>query len=128
MQVYDNNSLSYFVDASNPKQSNYNWMNFIQCARNSTEQNLKLTQINESLYFVATRDIGVGEELLVWYDEVQYGVYMGVPTGFNEIRGPFIETAAMEPGKGALLLSRTLVVELPSPCLCCKFSLCVYCG
>lgn len=74
-------------------------MNFIQCARNSTEQNLKLTQINTSLYFVATRDIGIGEELLVWYDEVQYGVYMGLPTGFGEIRGPFVETTAMEPGK-----------------------------
>ena len=97
MQVYDNNSLSYFVDASDPKISNYNWMNYIQCARNSTEQNLKLTQINESLYFVATRDISIGEELLVWYDETQYGVYMGVPTGFVEARSPFVESASLEP-------------------------------
>ena len=73
-------------------------MNYIQCARNSNEQNLKLTQVNENIYFVATRDISVGEELLVWYDEVQYGVYMGLPTSFNESRGPIIETAAMEPG------------------------------
>ena len=72
-------------------------MNFIQCARNCTEQNLKLTQVNENLYFVATRDIAVGEELLVWYDQVQYGVYMGVPTGFNKSRAPVIESAAMEP-------------------------------
>lgn len=73
-------------------------MNFIQCARNSNEQNLKLTQLNNNLYFVATRDIAISEELLVWYDEEQYGVYMGLPTGFNDSRGPIIETAAMEPG------------------------------
>ena len=73
-------------------------MNFIQCARNSNEQNLKLTQIDDNLYFMATRDISVGEELLVWYDEVQYGGYMGLPTGFNETREPIIEKAAMEPG------------------------------
>lgn len=97
--MYDNSSLAYYVDASDPKSSNYNWMNFIQCARNSTEQNLKLTQVSDNLYFVATRDIGIGEELLVWYDEVQYGVYMGLPTGFHETRGPFIEPAAMEPGR-----------------------------
>ena len=107
----------YCVDASDPKSSNYNWMNFIQCARNSNEQNLKLTQVNENLYFVATRDISVGEELLVWYDEVQYGVYMGLPTGFNESRPPIIETAAMEPGM-SLCMSVCL-------CTCGRASVCV---
>jgi hypothetical protein len=102
-QVYESSSLAYFVDASDPKLSNHNWMNFIQCARNSNEQNLKLTQIDDNLYFVATRDISIGEELLVWYDEVQYGVYMGLPTGFNETREPIIEKAAMEPGTSSLV-------------------------
>ena len=95
-------------------------MNFIQCARNSTEQNLKLTQINETLYFVATRDISIGEELLVWYDEVQYGVYMGLPTRFSETPSPFIEAAAMEPG------NYTAVFVCVWVSLYC--GVCLYCG
>ena len=58
-------------------------MNFIQCARSKPEQNLKTLQHNGCLYFEATRDIVVGEELLVWYDENQYALYMGIPTGYR---------------------------------------------
>ena len=58
-------------------------MNFIQCARNKQEQNLKALQHNGCLYFEATRDVAVGEELLVWYDETQYDLYMGIPTGYR---------------------------------------------
>lgn len=73
----------YFVDASDPKYGN--WMNFIQCARSRLEQNLKALQHNDCLFFEATRDIAAGEELLVWYDEFQYSLYMGIPTGYNRI-------------------------------------------
>lgn len=68
-------------------------MNYIQSARHSAEQNLRVAQYSTSLYFVVTRDIGVGEELLVWYDSDQYHLYMGVPTGFHEVTPPslFIE-------------------------------------
>lgn len=59
-------------------------MNFIQCARNQHEQNLKILQYNGNLYFEGVRDILVGEELLVWYDDVQYDVYMGIPVGYKE--------------------------------------------
>lgn len=97
LQVYEDGSISHYVDASDPQLSNYNWMNFIQCARNSDEQNLKLLQTSGNIYFVATRDIEVGQELLVWYDQVQYGVYMGLPTGHSQRKGPLIEAAAMEP-------------------------------
>ena len=112
-------------------------MNFIQCARNSNEQNLRLTQINGNLYFMATRDISIGEELLVWYDEVQYGIYMGLPTGFSETREPIIEKAAMEPGTSSPIakwrqpsiivhLSVCLSVHL---CICGQRLACVYyCG
>ena len=62
-------------------------MSFIQCARTKEEQNLKLAQQNtqeeRKLYFVATRDIEQGQELLVWYDWEQYSLYFGLPTGLK---------------------------------------------
>lgn len=60
-------------------------MYFIQYARSKSEQNLIAVQYNENLYFKAERDIKVGEELLVWYDQVQYDLYMGIPQGFNNV-------------------------------------------
>ena len=81
-QVYQDSTLVYYVDASDPKYGN--WMNFIQCARSRLEQNLKALQHDDYLYFEATRDITAGEELLVWYDECQYSMYMGIPTGYKK--------------------------------------------
>lgn len=87
MQVYeDDASLSYFVDAQDPKYGN--WMNFIQCARNSLEQNLHMAQYSQHLYFVVTMDIVVGDELLVWYDQQQYDTHVGLPTAFREVPPP----------------------------------------
>ncbi len=57
-------------------------MYFIQYARGKKEQNLIAAQYNENLYFKAERDILPGEELLVWYDQQQYNLYMGIPRGF----------------------------------------------
>lgn len=85
-QVHEEDSLSYFIDARDPKYGN--WMNFIQPARHSMEQNLRVVQYGNNLYFVATADIRVGDELLVWYDEDQYHLYMGLPTGFHEVTPP----------------------------------------
>ena len=59
-------------------------MHFIQYARNHAEQNLTAVQIQDKLYFRATKDIKPGTELLVWYDETQYNLYMGLPQGFVE--------------------------------------------
>ena len=58
-------------------------MNFIQCARSQTEQNLKVMQVDSQLYFEAIRDVAVGEELLVWYDDSQYELHMGVPIAYK---------------------------------------------
>ncbi|CAI8055875.1 PR domain zinc finger protein 12 [Geodia barretti] len=80
-EVYQDSSLAYFIDASDPKYGN--WMNFIQCARNQQEQNLKALQYSGCLYFESVRDVTVGEELLVWYDEMQYEIYMGIPVGYR---------------------------------------------
>ena len=80
-EVYQDSSLAYFIDASDPKYGN--WMNFIQCARNLQEQNLKALQHGDCLYFESVRDLGVGEDLLVWYDDLQYDIYFGIPVGYK---------------------------------------------
>ena len=74
-EVYQDSSLAYFIDTSDPKDGN--WMNFIQCARNLRH--------GDWLYYESARDLGVGEELLVWYDDLQYDIYFGITVaGYKE--------------------------------------------
>ena len=79
--MYADSSLAHFIDGSDPKYGN--WMSFIQCARNQDEQNLKVLQYNGYLYFDSVHNVPIGEELLVWYDDLQYDMYMGIPVGFK---------------------------------------------
>ncbi|XP_064629725.1 PR domain zinc finger protein 4-like [Lineus longissimus] len=44
-----------------------NWMPFVQQARNSTEQNLVAYQQNQQIFFVTSKAIEAGSELLLWY-------------------------------------------------------------
>lgn len=53
-------------------------MRFIRCARQKTEQNMSVIQYEKNIYYYATRDIEVGEEMLVWYQESYYQ-FWGVP-------------------------------------------------
>ena len=59
-------------------------MRFIRCARHKQEQNLYLFQFKGRIFYRAFKEIAVGEELLVWYDE-KYSQYMGIPTGLQEV-------------------------------------------
>ena len=78
--LWEDSSLAYFID---PKDGN--WMNFIQCARNQQQQNVKALRHGDWLYFESVRDLGVGEELLVWYDDLQYDIYFGITVaGYKE--------------------------------------------
>ena len=82
-EVYQDSSLAYFIDTSDPKDEN--WMNFIECARNQQRQNLKALRHGDCLYFESVRDSGVREELLVWYDDLQYDIYFGITVaGYKE--------------------------------------------
>jgi hypothetical protein len=76
--VFTENRLSYYIDGTTDDN---NWLKFINCARQGTEQNLSLVQAeNDQLYYEACRDIYCGEELLVWYGKT-YEIYMGIPVG-----------------------------------------------
>lgn len=60
-------------------------MRFIQCARSKDEQNLFVFQYKDNVYYRSFKDIAVGEELLVWYDD-KYNQHFGIPTGLQELR------------------------------------------
>jgi len=85
LQVHDSNGVRAYIDGSDPKYGN--WMAHIQCARSSREQNLKLSQQTTSkglqLFFIATKDIEYGQELLVWYDCEQVQLYFGLPLALH---------------------------------------------
>lgn len=57
-------------------------MRFIRCARHKDEQNLYAFQYNGNIYYRAFKDIPLGTEMLVWYDE-NYPMYMGIPLGIH---------------------------------------------
>ena len=57
-------------------------MKFVNCARNTEEQNLVLLQDGDQLYYESCREITHGEELLVWYGNC-YHMFMGIPTGIK---------------------------------------------
>lgn len=80
MQVYKDGKLSHYIDGTTDPE---NWMKFVNCARQSSEQNLSLVQQNTQLYYEACRDIYCGEELLVWYGKA-YEMYMGIPMGIAD--------------------------------------------
>ncbi|VEN42218.1 unnamed protein product [Callosobruchus maculatus] len=55
----------YYLDTSDEYECS--WMIFVRSATSFEEQNLISYQESDDLYYVAIRDINVGEELKVWY-------------------------------------------------------------
>ncbi|VEN47515.1 unnamed protein product, partial [Callosobruchus maculatus] len=53
------------IDAANERNSNY--LRYVNCARNSDEQNLIAFQYDGKLFYRTCKNIGAGEELLVYY-------------------------------------------------------------
>ena len=77
----EDGGLAYYIDGQSDPQ---NWMKFVNCARNSEEQNLVLVQDGDQLFYESCRDILHGEELLVWYGN-SYDMFMGIPTGIKTL-------------------------------------------
>ncbi|EDV28146.1 uncharacterized protein TRIADDRAFT_14897, partial [Trichoplax adhaerens] len=72
-----NGELSHFIDGSGGNTTN--WMCFVNCARNASEQNLILHQHSDgTLYYKAIKDIPPDHELLIWYGP-EYAQFLGIP-------------------------------------------------
>jgi len=88
-EIYENYRLSHFLDASDENSSS--WMRFIQCARHHGEQNLFVFQYYGSIYYRAFKDILVGQELLLWYDD-KYPQYFGLPYDVRDMSSCSMES------------------------------------
>ncbi|GFO29224.1 Zinc finger protein 724 [Plakobranchus ocellatus] len=76
-QVVHDGKPSHFVDASDPKESN--WMRFVNCARSEEEQCVTAYQHKGEIYYRAHKDIYPGMELLVYYGD-SYARDLGIQT------------------------------------------------
>ena len=64
--------ISRIVDGSD--EQNSNWMKFVNCARDSKEQNLVAVQFRGEIYYKTCIPVEAGSELLVWFDDsVSFG-------------------------------------------------------
>ncbi|KAK3729595.1 hypothetical protein QZH41_016162 [Actinostola sp. cb2023] len=81
-EIFQDGRLVCYLDASDENTSS--WMRFIRCARHRDEQNLYAFQYCGNIYYRAFRNISVGEELLVWYDD-KYQQHMGLPLNIQDM-------------------------------------------
>ena len=96
VQIFDNGRLDHYIDGSDENAAS--WMRFIRCARFKEEQNLFAFQYGGNVYYRAFRDIPMGEELLVWYDD-KYPQHMGIPVGLQDM--PFVPRSGKQLWQGS---------------------------
>ncbi|XP_062851743.1 histone-lysine N-methyltransferase PRDM9-like [Trichomycterus rosablanca] len=65
--IYKSGQDEVYIDGK--RETNANWMRFVNCARNDEEQNLVAFQYRGGIFYRCCRPIRAGQELLVWYSE-----------------------------------------------------------
>ncbi len=68
--VYDGKKILFVIDAANKKY--WNWTRFINCARNSEEENIYFYQYKKRIFVRTHKKIKAGDELFIWYGK-EYG-------------------------------------------------------
>ena len=66
---------AYNVDSADPRTSN--WLRYVNCARHPRELNLEILQCYGKVFFMASRDVAEGEELLIYYGD-SYASKLGI--------------------------------------------------
>lgn len=66
---------TYIIDASDPACSN--WLRFFNAPSSYEQENVVPVSCAGTIFYMASRDIEPGTELLVWYGD-SYGRYLGV--------------------------------------------------
>ena len=84
----------YFINGQDSTQ--FNWMEFVNCARYEDEHNVIAYQYHDNIYYQTIKSINPASELLVWYEK-QYAKECGIDTitegkSFVEVDGTFIIT------------------------------------
>lgn len=73
--------LMHLVDGRDAFQSN--WLRYVNCSRSASEQNIRAVQYDGNIYYMATKQIEVGEELLAFYGE-KFARVLGIKTPKNQ--------------------------------------------
>lgn len=78
LQVRDDyGKLMHLVDGRDAFQSN--WLRYVNCSRHASEQNIRAVQYDGNIYYMATKQIEIGQELLAFYGE-SFARILGVKT------------------------------------------------
>ncbi|XP_048748734.2 uncharacterized protein LOC125660940 [Ostrea edulis] len=79
---------TYIIDASDPACSN--WLRFFNAPSSYEQENVVPVSCAGTIFYMASRDIEPGTELLVWYGD-SYGRYLGVNRIHpeNDLNGSF---------------------------------------
>ena len=76
-QMQRGQDFDYYIDAYN--ESTSSWLRWINCARHIKEQNVSFQACRGKAFFLTSRDIAPGEELLIYYGH-SYAQSMGINT------------------------------------------------
>ena len=74
-QIFKDKKRIYYINGQ--KRSTANWMRYVNCARNESEQNLIAYQYRSQIYYRSFKPIHPGKELLVYYGE-EYAKELGI--------------------------------------------------
>ena len=66
---------TYVIDAADPSCSN--WLRFVNSPTKVSEENVIPVSCEGIIFYMTTRDVEPGTELLVWYGD-SYGRFLGV--------------------------------------------------
>lgn len=78
VQVRDDyGKLMHLVDGRDAFQSN--WLRYVTCCRSTSEQNIRAVQYDGNIYYMATKQIEIGDELLAFYGE-KFARVLGIRT------------------------------------------------
>ena len=76
VQVTHHGKLHHYVDARDVSTSN--WLRFINCSRHRREENVMTCACKGRLYYISSRDIYPGRELLVYYGDDYAGYELDI--------------------------------------------------
>ena len=63
-QIEEDGKVAYYIDGKDEATSN--WMRYVNCPKNSDEENLKTWPYKKSIYYITNSTVEPDTELLVW--------------------------------------------------------------
>ncbi len=75
MQGRRDGEITHYIDGYNLDTSS--WLRFINCARNSAEENVLVAECKGKIYYLTYKDVYPGQELLVYYGD-NYATLLGI--------------------------------------------------